>query len=208
MASFLDLRTNVASDLTRDDLAAQIKTAVLDAVKIHAASRFWFNVTRSKTFATVPGRLNYGASDLAEIPRIIELDRLFMIDGASRYPLDFYQVDDFEMIAASPSEGRPCAYTRADNEILLWPTPNAVWTLRPHMFYRLPPLANDNDVTAWTDDAEQLIRAQAKWLLYTNVIEDEEGAARTLPQIGDYKARLDAETSRRTASGLIKPVDF
>lgn len=210
MGTFLDLRTNIASDLTRDDLSDQIKRAVLDAVRLHAASRFWFNTTRTKTFATVADQTNYGAAALAEIPNIIQLDKLFLFDGASRYPLEFFEVADFEMAAVSGAKGRPTIYTRTDGEILLYPIPNAVWTLRPHMHYRLAKLSADGDANAWTDEdaAEMLIRAQAKWFLYTNLIEDDEGASRMLPQIVDYKARLDAETSKRTASGVIRGTDF
>jgi hypothetical protein len=208
MANYLDLRTSIANDLTRGDLDAQIKKAVLDAVRTHAVSRFWFNVTRRKTFETDAGRAGYGAADLAEIPDLIAIEALYLFDGASRFPLDFWQIDHFEMLSVSPSQGRPTCYTRADGEILLWPTPNAAWTLRPHIHFRFPELVRDEDSSPWTNEAEQLIRAQAKWFLYANVIEDDEGASRMLPQIGDYKARLDAETSRRSASGTIKPVDF
>lgn len=205
MSSYGIMQTRIAGDLTRTDLGAQIKDAIQDAVKLHEVNRYWFNITRAKTFVTVANQANYGSAALADIPFIYELFGLFLLDGASRFALDFIQWDDFEVIAASPSKGRPTCYTRIDAEILLWPTPNAVWTLRPHMHTRFGTLFNDVDTNAWMVEGERLIRAQAKWYLYTNVIEDDEGAARMLPQIVDAKARLDIETSKRMADGIIRP---
>src|SRR6266498_3817396 len=101
MASYLDLQNRIASDLTRDDLASQTKSAILDAVKHYETSRFFFNTTRSKTFSTVIGQDTYGAADLAEIPNIIRIDTLFLRDSVSIYPLDRYEPDEFEFLAGS-----------------------------------------------------------------------------------------------------------
>ena len=90
----------------------------------------------------------------------------------------------------------------------LWPTPVAGFTIRPHMHFRLAPLAQDNDANAWTNEAELLIRAQAKLTLYSNVLEDDEGAQRMQAQIPAYKSKLDYETSARSATGRIRGADF
>ena len=208
MSTYLDLQNNIATDLTRTDLTAQIKSAILDAVKFYATDRFWFNVTRSMTFPTVAGRAAYGVADLAQIPNIISLDRLFVIDGGSAYPLDRNEADEFEPLISQPGAGKPSDYTRIDDQIILWPTPAAVYTMRPLMHYRLAPLSNDADSNAWTNDAEQLIRAHAKMVLYMNVIEDEAGAARMQGEIPAYKQKLDYETSARMSTGKIKSTDF
>lgn len=104
--------------------------------------------------------------------------------------------------------GKPNVFTYIDGQIMLWPIPIAVYTIRPHMHYSLATLSADTDSNAWTNDAEQLIRAHAKLLLYTNVIEDTDGMQRMQLQIPAYKGKLDYETSARTVTGKIQGTDF
>ncbi|MGJ4997306.1 hypothetical protein ACQR0Z_22980 [Bradyrhizobium sp. HKCCYLS3077] len=209
MANYLDLQNAIASDLTRSDLGSQIQGAIQDAVKQYERQRFWFNTTRSLTFRTVPGQGTYTGADLAQIPDIIRIDRLFLRWGTSVYPLDWYEPDEFEFLTAlNVSNGRPTIYTYADRQIIMYPEPVQAWVIRPHMHYRLPPLVNSTDANAWTNEAENLIRAQAKLILYMNVLEDADGAARMQAQIPGLKAGLDYETSARSATGRIRGTEF
>lgn len=203
--TFLDLQKQIATDLTRDDLASEIKSAVANAIEHYETSRFYFNVTRSKTFQTVAGRSAYDGLDLPQIPNIIGLDTLFFFDGLRPLELDKYEADEFEWLQGSMTgAGRPCAYTYVDSQILLWPVPVAVYTMRPHMHYALDPLVQDTDANAWCNDAEQLIRCHAKLLLYTNLLEDTEGMQRMQVQIQPLADRLAYKTSARQATGRIR----
>ena len=210
MATFKDLQDRIAADLTRDDLVSQTKDAILDAVKHYETSRFFFNTTRSKTFLTVAGQDSYGAAALAELPNIIQLDRIFIRDGISIYPLDRMEADEFEFLAGSPTtgNGKPSVFTYVDGALMLYPTPAAVYTLRPHMHFRLPALSDDTHANAWTNEAEQLIRAHAKMLLYLDLLDDMEGAQKMQAKIDGLKSRLDYETSARSATGRIQGTEF
>jgi hypothetical protein len=209
MGTYLDLQTAIASDLTRTDLTSQIKSAILDAVRHYETSRFYFNITRSMTFSTVIGQAAYGASDLAQIPDIIGIDALFLTDTGRPYELEKYEADEFEWLqSTSTGNGRPAAYTYIDSQILLWPAPVAVYTMRPHMHYKLTELSADGDTNAWTTDAEQLIRCHAKLLLYSNLLEDADGMQRMSVQIQSHKDRLDYKTSARMATGRIRSTSF
>ena len=209
MASFLDLRTNIASDLTRDDLGNQIGRAVLDAIKNYERDRFYFNTTRLLTFPTVPLQKTYTGADLPQIPNIIRIDQLFLKDTTSVFSLDRYEPDEFEWLTDSNTgPGKPSAFTYIDGQILLYPTPVTVYTMRPIMHYRLDPLVQDADSNAWCNDAEQLIRAHAKLILYSNVLEDDAGAQRMQAQVPAYKDKLDSETSARSATGRIRGTNF
>jgi hypothetical protein len=208
MASYLDLQNSIADDLTRSDLQSQVKKAIQDAIKQYERSRFWFNQTRSKTFATVIGQTAYGASDLAEIPNIIRIDALYIVRTPNNvYPLDWFEPDEFEVLAGrTTANGTPYAYTYSfDGKILIYPAPVAVYTLRPHMHYRLAALSGDTDTNAWCNEAENLIRAHAKLIMYMgNPLEDDAGAQRMMNQIPGIKAGLDYETSARLATGRIR----
>lgn len=209
MGTYLDLQNAIATDLTRSDLTNQIKSAILDAVRHYETDRFYFNITRSMTFPTVVGQMAYTAVDLAQIPYIIGLDTLFLSDGGRPYELEKYEADEFEWLqSTSTGNGRPSAYTYIDSQILLWPTPVAVYTMRPHMHYRLTELSADADTNAWTNDAEQLIRCHAKLLLYANLLEDTDGMQRMSAQIQSHKDPLDYKTAARMATGRIRSTSF
>ncbi|MGJ4954624.1 hypothetical protein ACQR1H_03195 [Bradyrhizobium sp. HKCCYLRH2015] len=208
MGSYLDLQNSIASDLTRDDLGSQIRGAIQDAIKQYERQRFWFNTTRSMTFQTVAGQTAYTGADLAQIPYAIRIDDLFLRWSTSTFPLDREEPDKFEFLTGLPNRGKPTTWTYVDNQIMLWPIPLMAYTVRPHMHYRLTPLSADTDSNAWTNEAENLIRAHAKLILYTNVVEDPEGMQRIQAEIPGLKAGLDYETSARSATGRIRATDF
>lgn len=209
MGTYLDLQNAIASDLSRTDLTSQIKSAIGDAIEQYSNTRFYFNVTRSLTFNTVVAQRAYGASDLAQIPNIIGIDTMFLFDGGRPLELDKYEADEFEWLqSTSTGNGRPCAYTYIDSQILVWPLPVAVYPIRPHMHYLLDPLVNDTDSNAWTNDAEKLIRCHAKLLLYANVLEDTDGMQRMQVQIQSYMDSLTYQTTARMATGRIRPTSF
>ncbi|UZE51909.1 hypothetical protein ONR75_15875 [Rhodopseudomonas sp. P2A-2r] len=209
MTTLLDLQTAIATDLTRPDLTSQIASAVKDAIRFYERKRFWFNVTRSKTFVTVPGQSTYTAADMAEIPNIVRVEKLFLYQPGTIFALDREEPDDFEwLVGGSTGPGKPTVFTYVDQAIQLWPVPNAVFTMRPHMHYKFAPLALPTDTNAWCTDAEELIRTHAKLLLYTDLLEDPDGAGRMQSKIQALKDALDYETSARTATGQIRGTDF
>jgi hypothetical protein len=215
MTTLADIQARIASDLTRSDLTSQIANVVSDAIDHYQRYRFWFNVTRLQTFTANPGQQAYTATDNSIIPNIIRIDALFLpqipIAGApilSIYPLDRFEPADFEVISASMGGGRPTAFTYIDEQILLWPIPDAAYTLRLHCHYKLPPLVNPTDSNSWVTDAEELIRSHAKLLLYTDVLDDEEGAGRMQAKIPALVDALKYETSARRSNGVIQGTDF
>lgn len=209
MTTLLDLQNRIAADLTRPDLTSQIANAVSDAIKLYERSRFWFNVTRLKTFSTVINQPIYTAADMAEIPLIVRVDHLFLYMPGTIYELDRYEPASFEYLTGgNTGPGKPSAFTYVDQTLQLWPTPAAVYTLRPHMHYKLAPLVNPTDTNSWCTDAEEMIRTHAKLILYTDVLEDPEGMQRMQAKIQTLKDRLDYETSARTATGRIQGTDF
>lgn len=206
MGTLADLKSRIALELARTDLSAQIANAINDAIKFYGRERFWFNQSRNITFITVDGQQAYGAPDQVLIPSLIKIDDIFFSD--EKYPLDRYSATDFEMLTGGgTANGRPCAYTYTDNQIFLYPTPNAAYTLRLYAHYRLPVLA-DGDANAWTDDAEELIRTHAKQILYLDSLEDDQGAARMGVKIPEMLSVLRAETSARMGTGRIRPTQF
>lgn len=212
MGTFLDLRTSIANDLSRTDLDTQTKSAVVDAIKAYEPERFWFNQTRSPAiagFPTVAGRNTYNSSDNGAIPNVIEFDRMFMADATSQWALCKQEAGDFQwLLGINTANGRPTDYCHSEGTLIFWPTPAAVYSVRPQMHYRLPMLSADADSTAWCNEAENLIRAHAKMILYANVLEDDQGAARMQAQVPYLLGKLFEETTSRMATGRIRATAF
>lgn len=206
MGTLAELKSRIATELARTDLTSQIANAISDAIKFYGRERFWFNQSRTITFATVDGQQAYGEADQSLIPDLIKIDGIFF--STDKYPLDRYSPTDFEMlIGGSTANGRPYAYTYTDEQIFLHPTPNDVYTLRVYAHYKLPTITDDEE-NAWTDDAEELIRTHAKQLLYIDPLEDDQGAARMGVKIPELLGGLRAETSSRMGTGRIRPTEF
>lgn len=203
--TFQTLLNNIASDLTRSDLSSQSISAVQDAINFYEADRFWFNQTRSQTFQTVPGQQIYTTTDFSYLPNVIEFDTIFFNDAVTQWQLNKLEDDEFQWLQFyNTSPGRSTDFTYSDGTLMFWPIPLTAYTVRPIMHFRFPMLTNPADSTPWCNEAERLIRAHAKMILFANVMEDDAGAQRMQQQIPALKAKLDEETTSRLATGMIR----
>lgn len=210
MGTLSDLKGRIATDLTRTDLTSQIANAVSDAIAFYQAERFWFNTSRALTFSTVASTSDYDSgTSLATgvtCADLIRIDAVFAALGTSMIPLDRDDPADFELLN-NVSNGFPCVFTYVDQTLRLWPTPNTAYSVRIYGHYTLA-APGDNGSNAWTTDAEELIRSHAKLLLYTDLLEDADGAARMSAKVPVLLNRLRGISSSRSSTGIIQPVDF
>lgn len=211
MASFLDLQTRIADELDRGDLTAQIKRAIVSAVKFHERRTFYFTET-TFTFATVAQQEFYGAADAPSIATSPNIERLNGNYSNSRTPLakrDWQYIDDISVTATSL--GQPMDWAYRDLRIRLYPVPDRAYTITAYNVPRLTELSSDSDSNAWTTDCEALIRARAKWDLVKNVIRGPEMAEELIGLRDEEEQELTAllaETRRRKATGMIQPTQF
>lgn len=211
MTTLADLKSAIATDLRRDDLTSDIAAKISEAISYYQNELFWFNYTRTFTFTTVASQQDYSSSDLVQIPLFTKIMAMFLYSPPSvyPYPLDRFEPADFETLASNNlSGGRPTIFTYIDNKIRLWPIPLATYTVRVHGVYNAAALVNGSDSNFWTVEAEPLIRCYAKYLLYMNVLEDTEGAARMKTQLPDIIGSLRAETSMRLTDGKLQATEW
>ena len=166
-----DVLSEIADDLDRPDLEAQIRRAVAAAVRRYQPDRFGFN-EGIVTFLTIPGADVYVAGDAPSIPGFMAIDSLVLLDGDQTWPLkriDEAQVEAFDDPSAA---SRPVAYSYFARSLRLWPMPSDVWTIRVagHLQLDLPP--GDTDPSPWFAEGRDLIMARAKWHLALNVLKD------------------------------------
>ena len=205
MATYADMRARIADELANDgDIStAQINYAIQDAIKLYERRGWYFN-QKVATFTTVAAQEYYGASDLADIPNLIQIDAATATLNGYKNPLrpvDFLTIDDSQdgTVTAFPN-----LFAYYKQEIRLYPIPDAAYTVTLSYVYRLATLSADSDTNAWTEDAEELIRQCAKRRIALNYLQSEEVAARFATLEREAYSELMAETRRRWPNKILR----
>ena len=203
------LKAIIADDLARADLSTQIENAIEHAISERQEERFYFNETRTATFATVADQSTYTVTDDTDIPLFYELDGLTLMDsGGQRFDLGS-PIDPVEMhllLNSSAATGQPSCYTYFEESFVFHPIPDAVYTITPIGHIKITaPAADDTENNKWMTEAFQLLRADAKAYLYAHVIRDTEEAGVMVDAAQGALAKLRSRTSRKRASGYIRP---
>ena len=217
--TFGDLKAQVASDLRRSNLTAEIARAVLDAINDHDTERFWFNDTAPSAYTLTvspgggqgtTGDGNVAAGDIyllapqGPVQEFIRIDRV-----RAQIPVVWYTVKatdwlTIENFYSTLSNGQPSWWAFQQNYLRIYPLPSQDYNLRIFGQYRVPPLVNDTDQNVWTTEGFNLIRYTALKRLYSYPIRDMEQVANA-EQAGmralDYLRR---ETDRRARGGRMR----
>lgn len=214
MATYAQIKAKIADDLddTTSEYATQIAAAVLKAIRYCERQTYYFNETRDITFSTVQAQQWYGSSDNANIPTLVQIQAAWKEDTAGqRTQLMPVTPEEIELLSDnSAASGEPYCYTYFGKRIRLYPVPGAtVYTIRLQLGpYRLATLSSDSDTNAWTEDAQDLIVARAKYLLYKDTLKDPVLAVEALNDYKDQHSSLMEETSKRNGTGIIRATCF
>lgn len=217
------MQSTIAYELGgRSDLTTQIQNAIQTAVAKWERVRFYFNeINDINGFSTVTGQEYYGASDYALIGTMAHIDKLHALVSNNRYTLEPRTWQYIEDTAVNPSSFSPpsglsdyCYYAK---KIRFYPIPDGVYPITLSGTQRLSALVNSGDSNAWTQDAEALIRCEAKLDIYLNVIKNAEKAQSMKLQIyGDpsqpnsvgYLDAIQGETFKRQAVPRVRATYF
>lgn len=205
MSTFIIMVNRIVLELRRSNLITEAKSAVNDAIREAAKTRFYFNEMLGVTFNTVIGQEYYPDQGL------VEIDAVYNVQSGTRYNITLENnlgADDYA--SGNVISGRPDTFSRASTSIRLNPVPNTVTAIFLDGYGKLTPypLVADADTNAWMTDGELYIRALAKRNLLRDVIRDY-GEARVLDAVAqDYKEDLEGETSSRGATGTIRATSF
>lgn len=213
MSTFAQIKAKVADDLddTTGEYSSQIAAAVLKAIRYCERTAYYFNETRDITFSTVNGQQWYGASDNANIPTLVHIQAVWKEVSGQRAELGRETPEALEALSDnSAATGEPYCYTYFGKRIRLYPVPGATaYTIRLQLGpYRLTALSVDGDTNVWTEDAQDLIVARAKYILYMDTLKDAPLAAASLNDYNDQHSALMAETSKRNGTGIIRATCF
>lgn len=197
MATLADLKTRIITETSRsdleDELADQLLLHIQRACEYYATTRFWFNalVTTGNTTAS---------SETMAIPATIRvIDRLTI--PAQYRDLIELTLPAFDQLSGVQS-GVPQRYCYYNDQIRLYPVPDAVYTLQFTGIAQVAAPDDDADTSIWTNEAQDLIVAQTKLTLYRGQFRDPEGAQLANVEVQDALARLQRETAKRLETPL------
>lgn len=197
------LKTRIANEIADSTLSAEIILAVESAIKFYERKEFWFN-SKVGTFVTVADQEYYGSAANTDIPNLVKINTPIKLI-ASGYKYDVYLVPfaDIDALQDGNKSGRPEMAAYFNEQVRLYPNPDAVYTVTMSYQYRLTALSADADENAWTDDAEELIRQRAKMIIAADVLRDVDmyNAAKEFERDA-YQALREETRARRSVSTL------
>lgn len=217
------MQSRISDEVLGPSTPDQVKNAIQDAIGTFEREAFWFNEMR--WFTAVPGapsslNTNYGQEFYSydDFPILIQLPHIRNIAifaFNNRYPLAnrTSQWMDEQSLSATWL-GLPTDWCWEAGSLRLYPVPNGVYSLILTGVMRFAPLVNDDDSNPWTNEAEAMIRTEAKRLLFRNIARDNDQAQIMelelygQPQLGrqGYLAQLRRETQRRAGGpGKLRP---
>jgi hypothetical protein len=218
MTNLATMRAKVATEITRNDLSANIDTAINDAILLWEATRFVFN-ERRYLVNTVIGQEYYdmaaptlqtfagGAVPLGET--IIEIDSI--TSDLSNMPYEItprtQQWMDRHQSSPASYSGPPDSYAIYGDQIRLYPVPDAVYPINISAHARLGPnpVSADADTNAWFTEGEILIREQAKVLLFRFPLKDPNGMQLSQQGADNAYASLTRKMNAKATTGTTPP---
>lgn len=205
-------------------LLSPIQNAIQSAISKWERETFYFNDFRLEPltggpFNTVILREFYGAADYAPLGTLACIKSMRVLISSNRYPVDERDANYLNMVSVNPlNTGQPTDYSFDANQVRLYPIPNGIFPIGLTGTQRLSALVADTDANAWTQDAFDLIRSEAKLILARDVINDvdiEAGAIKAIygdperPEERSYLGVLKNETRRRHGNRTrIRPTNF
>lgn len=200
MTTLATMRSRIEDEIARDDLTSNVTASILSAIKHYSKESFYFLENRA-TASTVAGERNIAYPTGFRYAHDLKIT----INSSSIQTLRKITWPEMEALFQASSEtGIPSKWADYQNQIWMYPVPNAVMTLTLSYPMELTALSADADTNAWMVEGEELIRCRAKWDLYMHVIRDREGASDMKRCEGEALSQLRGLNIMR-ASGGVQP---
>lgn len=197
MADLATLKSRIASELHRSDLTAQIASAIADAVSHYQTEPFALNQVRG-SFNTVAGTEFYN-----NLTDVASIDAVTVLVNARKVVLDPWSYLRMEHInSTTNTQSQPWAWAWYDEQIRLYPVPDAVYPLTVSYTQKVGVPASDGDSNIWTTEAEELIRNAAKKRICRDYTMDDQMGMRAEVAEREALARLKKNLNQLSTGGL------
>lgn len=202
MATLGELKQRVITETNRDDLVDDLATLLSDyfvrAIEYWSDTRFWFNTAKT-SFNFVAG------SDIQALPSdFLTPDKLYILVGPNRFSICKRTSEDIEMLYSINSTGQPTDFCIDEDGLRVWPKPGVNYAGLWHYIKQLPALTDDSDSNEWTNEAQYLIVATVKRMLYRDVWRDQAGAEWAQVAENEELEKLKAKTNLRLKTGRLR----
>jgi hypothetical protein len=171
MANFLDMQNRVSLDyLNRNDLGAEVKRALIRAVKHYEKTRLWFNQTATSI------AIGTASMSVAVPSDFLALNFVTVRDSSAD---SIVNIKGFDRIAYQQrsAAGGGAAASGVAQEVCYWndtlqffPLPSSATSLTVHYTQSLPTLSADTDTNGWTSAGEDIIVYHATADMWANVL--------------------------------------
>lgn len=222
MATLGELKTRVQTECNRDDLGDELSgaltLAIQRAIEFYADDKFWFN-------SVIETAVTTGGNAFVVVPSTVrKIERLSIpAIGLTLNEAILTEVDGNDQLAPA---GQPRAYAYYNDSVKLWPAPDQAYTLQIIGIADLPLLTTGDDYqwsalspivafgddlsgqNAWTNEAQDLIAARARFTLMRDQFRDPEGAELAAGAAQEAYDRLKRETARRLVTPLRMRGDY
>lgn len=206
MATLGTMRTRIARELQIDasTYATEIDAAIFSAIQQHEDADFWFLEAAPATL-TLTSTVQYPLT--TALPGRSQIKAISVNINGCRDELILRTLDEYlELDFSDNYSGNPVYYTVDHDNLLISPKPNGSFSAQVWYTTRLSLTASASASSAWTTEAEELIRLEAEVDLLENRIKDFEEALRKRPRLMQALRRLHEKTvMRRPSSRRIKP---
>jgi hypothetical protein len=194
----------MADDMERTDTAA-FASKISAAIRHYQPMRFYFNESRSVTFPTVAATTTYSWTTIGT--EFYRIDGAFITEGTNVLELAPAHYTQFETPIASSA--RPTAFARLGDGVILWCSPDAIYTVRLDGHIKAAEPATDATVgNPWMVEAYDLIMARAKGELYAHRYEDPNNAAIMQQAEASALKELRRATTSKVGTGQLVPTQF
>jgi hypothetical protein len=202
MATRAGLQATIVNDIKRSDLSDEISLAISNAIDYFNVNRFYF-LEGIYTFTMSASLKWYDApSDIQNY------DTMMISISGNDYPVEKRSHDHIARLDNGRIFGSPYRFAIFNEQIRAFPPPNqtATATLYYHKGLTCPSGSTSN---AWTNGIpRELLRARAKWEIYTIHAIDDDQAARENAKVNTYESQLLTATSKRIGTGRVEKYFF
>lgn len=206
--TYADMQARIQDEVLGSPTTTQIQNAIQDAIYEYERESFWFNDMRTfgdvtgsaSDLQTVQGQEFYSYADLPALIAMPHLRKILVLAFANRYPLNQRTpqwLDDQSL--STTWQGLPTDWCWMAGSLRLYPVPNGGYPLILDGTIRFKPLVADSDYNCWTNEAERLIRIEAKRLLFRDITRDPD-------QVNAMEMELmgNPQTGRQGALGMLR----
>lgn len=217
MATFADMQAEIADEVddTTGEYGSQIQRAIIAAIRYCQRESYWFNELRTGEVATTIGEQLYsfaGSGNASgDFDDVIQINAVFFTDtGGQTSEMTRISPTEMELLSdSSASTGQPYNWTYYQSQLWIYPIPDQAYMLELHLGpYRYVLPSTGTDTHAFFDEAWDMTKARAKYILFKDVLQEPERAIEALNDYRDQENQLKAETSRRVGSGYFCPTEF